>query len=107
MAIIGRIECPLGDNPAAHVKQNPHKNPYIHCPECGFMGHAKNGTQKRLMLAKMRPEGGAAPTPPATLDPIIVKGGARAAAPAPAPEPTAPAAPVKRAGFWDQLAGKA
>ncbi|MFN3812152.1 MAG: hypothetical protein ACK4S6_16225 [Roseateles asaccharophilus] len=91
MPLIGRhktpcISCGFA---APHVKRNEGKLPYVHCPECGLMCAAKNGTQARGLMANMRPETGAIPEPPATDNPIIVK-----ADPAPAAAPVKPASQV-------------
>ena len=108
MAIVGRLACPWCGFDAAHVKRNEGKLPYHHCPDCGFMTPAKNGQQAKLLTGRMRPIDGAVPEPPIAAEPIIVPGGAKAAAApvASAPAAAAPAAPKKPAGFWDQLAGK-
>lgn len=55
--IKGRKGCPFCGFGAAHVKQTEGKHPYLHCPECGVMTHAKSGAQARLIVAGMRPEG--------------------------------------------------
>lgn len=55
--IIGRKACGFCGFGAAHVKQTEGKHPYLHCPECGVMTHAKSGAQARLIVAGMRPEG--------------------------------------------------
>lgn len=79
--IKGRKGCPFCGFGAAHVKQTEGKHPYLHCPECGVMTHAKSGAQARLIVAGMRPEG-QQPEP------------AQAQAPSPAPSPAAkPAKP--------------
>ncbi|MDN3921517.1 hypothetical protein [Roseateles violae] len=108
MSLIGRLTRPcLCGFAAPHVKRNEGKLPYVHCPDCGMMTTAKNGQQARAILANTRPETGAMPEPPATDQPIIVKTDAPPAPKAatqaqPAAAPT-PAAPVKRAGFFDTL----
>ena len=109
MAIVGRLACPWCSCEAGHVKKNDGKHPYHHCPDCGLVTQAKSGAQAKLFTGRMRSDGpGAVPEQPATVDPIIVRGGASGAA-AIAPVATAPApapVPKKPAGFWDQLAGK-
>lgn len=55
--IKGRKGCPFCGFGSAHVKQTEGKHPYLHCPECGVMTHAKSGAQARLIVAGMRPEG--------------------------------------------------
>ena len=93
-AIIGRTPCPLGDNPAAHVRQTPGKLPYVYCPSCGFTSATRSGHQAALLSAITRPdklaELGAAAGPPAE----IVK------PPAPAIEQPKPA---RRASAWAPL----
>lgn len=100
MTIIGRRSCAWCGFDGAHVKKSEGKNPYHHCPQCGYLAHAKNGHQAELLTRGMRAID--APTPPHTDTPILAPGlvvKAPAATPAPAPEPK------KRAGFFDQLLG--
>jgi len=104
MALIGRVTCPWCGNKSAHVKQNPGKLPFVHCPVDGILTQARNEHQAALLLANMRPEG-AAPTPPEPPKgepPILV--------PPPPAAPVAPAAgqpsPKKPAGLFEQLLGK-
>lgn len=100
-AIIGRTPCPLGDNPAAHVRQTAGKLPYVYCPSCGFTAATRSGHQAALLAGITRPDklaavgnGAAGPVPASKPDDIIVK------PPAPAPEPPKPA---KRASAWAPL----
>jgi hypothetical protein len=106
--ILGRMACFLCGFGAAHVKRSDGKRPYVHCPECGVMTHAKSGHQERLMLERSKPEApapGALPEPPATDRPIIVRDGVKVAHSAARPAPAAPAAPAKPASWVDQLLG--
>lgn len=106
--IVGRKACPDCGFAHAHIKAREGKHPYRHCPSCGLLTQARSHEQAAHLMRGMRPEGSAAPQPPATNDPIHVPGGA---APAAAAAPThgaasagAPAAPAKpRAGLWDSL----
>ncbi len=101
--IIGRTPCPLGDNPAAHVRQSAGKLPYVYCPSCGCTLPARNGNQAALLLAITRPDKLAETAPPPNgahtpadrrPDDIVVK--------PPAPEPPKPA---RRASLWAPLLG--
>lgn len=102
-ALLGFSACPLCGG-KTHVKRRTDvegKKPYSHCLDetevgCNHTHYAKNPTEERLMLAKMRPlPGGAAPT--ATRD--AAPASAAAAAPAPITPAPAPAAP-KRSGLF-------
>lgn len=102
--IVGRLACFLCGFAHAHVKRTEGKRPYVHCPECGIMSHAKSGHQERLMLERCKPEPGTLPEPPGADAPIIVRDGVKQAArPAPPPPVAAPAAPAKPASWADQL----
>lgn len=98
-AIIGRTPCPLGDNPAAHVRQTVGKLPYVYCPVCGFTAATRSGHQSALLAGITRPDklaelgSSAAGQAPARKPDD-------SAATAPAPEPTKPA---KRASAWAPL----
>jgi predicted RNA-binding Zn-ribbon protein involved in translation (DUF1610 family) len=88
-SIIGRKACPWCGFESAHVKQNPDKLPFHHCPDCGTMTQARNGTQAKHITANMRTEphytsgayeaasqavAGGPPVPPVAADPIVVTG---------------------------------
>ena len=118
--IIGRKACPWCKFPSAHIKQNPGKLPYHHCPECGTMTPARNGEQARHICADMRPEPDytagdyaaasqavtGAPTPPPTDTPIVVTGVVVKGGVKQKPVDSTPPAPAARAsGLWDQLMG--
>lgn len=110
--ILGRHKqpCVSCEFDGVHVKQNPGKLPYLHCPDCGLMSPAKNGQQAAGLVRNMRPQkidqaASQAPTPPAADRPIEVPPDVAALAvpaPAPTPAPAAAAAP-RRAGLWDSL----
>lgn len=76
------------------MRQNEGKHPYRYCPECGANYATRNSRQASDLMAKTRPEKGAAPAPAPAVDP------------APIADP-APPAPARRAGLWEQLAGRA
>jgi hypothetical protein len=107
MAIIGRLACHWCGFAHAHVKRNDDKLPFHHCPDCGMMTLAKNGLQAKLLQQGMRAVGASAdgPQPPATDNPIVVRGVVPVPVPpAPAASPAAPApTPPRPAGLWDQL----
>lgn len=84
--IKGRKGCPFCGFGSAHVKQTEGKHPYLHCPECGVMTHAKSGAQARLIVAGMRPEG---QQPEAQQQPQAQP---QAQAPKPEPKPVQPQA---------------
>lgn len=94
-AIIGRTPCPLGDNPAAHVRQTVGKLPYIYCPSCGFTAATRSGHQAALLAGLTRPDMLAA----LAADPAPAGKPEPAAAPPPAPKP------AKRASAWAPLLG--
>lgn len=78
------------------VRQNEGKHPYRYCGECGANYSTRNSRQASDLLKKTR-----APKLP-TVDP------APAVDPDPAPmADPAPPATVRRAGLWEQLAGRA
>lgn len=99
-AIIGRTPCPLGDNPAAHVRQMAGKLPYIYCPSCGCTLPTRSGHQAALLAGITRPD---------KLAEVVTA--TSAAGPAPAHPPveivSAPPAakPARRASVWAPLLG--
>jgi len=104
MAIIGRRACPWCGFEHSHVKQNEGKLPYHHCPSCGTMTPAKNGHQAELLKRGMGPiDALKLPEPPATDDPIIVRGVDVTPVSLKPAEP--PPAPRKPASWIDQLLG--
>lgn len=114
--IIGRTCCPFKcGHDAAHVKIKTDKEPgktaypYVYCPGCGMMAHARNERQGLALAAISRPEAGAAgpvhaptPTPTGILPPVPDP----VPNPAPTPEPTAPPTPKPPAGLFDSLWSK-
>lgn len=110
--ILGRHKqpCVSCEFDGVHVKQNPGKLPYLHCPDCGLMSPAKNGQQAAGLVRNMRPQkidqaASQAPKPPAAERPIEVppEVAALAVPEAPPPAQQTPAAPARRAGLWDSL----
>lgn len=100
-AIIGRTPCPLGDNPAAHVRQGVGKLPYVYCPSCGFTAATRSGHQAALLAGITRPDKLAEvnnTAPPASKPPETT-----AAKPATTAPPVA--APARRASAWAPLLG--
>lgn len=96
---LGRTPCPECGEPNAVVRQNEGKHPYRYCGECGANYSTRNSRQAADLMAKTR----APKLPPVEAAPEIEP--ATAGEPAPAPAP-APAAPARRAGLWEQLAGR-
>jgi hypothetical protein len=122
--IIGRKACPWCGFESAHVKQNEGKLPFHHCPDCGTMTQARNGSQAKHITSNMRPEpdykageyaaasqavAGGPPVPPVAADPIVVPGVVvRSGVKQPDKAPkAAPAAPAGGNGIWSQLMGGA
>lgn len=96
--LLGFGVCPLCGG-KTHIKRRTDvdgKKPYSHCLDeteqgCNHTHYAKNATEERLMLAKMRPLKTSAPAPePAPAAAPV----AAPAAPAPAPVATGGALPV-------------
>lgn len=70
--MLGRCACPECGFHAAHVKINidkEGKHPFRYCPECGAQYFARNQRQGDMLREKMRPEGTATVSAPATNTP--------------------------------------
>lgn len=108
--IIGRTCCPFQcGHDAAHVKIKTDKEPgkaaalpYVYCPGCGMMAHARTERQAHALAAISRPEkGNESPVPVQTPTPT--------GNPPPVVEPVAEPVPVpapKPAGLFDLLWAK-
>lgn len=119
--IIGRKDCPWCGFQSAHIKQTEGKLPYHHCPDCGMMTTARNGSQAKHLCGNMRPEpdyqaqaqaaqgmpaqaSAEPPKPPHTDDPIIVPGVVVKSGVKVAPaKTTPPPIPAGGNGLWSQL----
>lgn len=114
-ALIGFGACPLCGG-KTHVKRRTDvdgKRPYSHCQDetdqgCNHTHYAKNATEERLMLAKMRPLPGAQPAPVATPAPPTATATPAPAMPAAAAAPSAPpktAPPARRNSLFGLVGG--
>lgn len=96
---IGTLACPWKCGGQAEVRRNEGKHAYCYCPSCGLTTTARTGHQSELIERAI-----AAPVATPPLPPVEPKLQPKTADPAPVA--SAPPAPPRRVGLWEQLGAR-